>query len=193
MIMSEPVILSIALSQAVAHEGGFRPRFSPGFTSAGTQAGQPAEDLYASGLADGQEMAQAVFAGERAHYQALFASAQALQSEPSEELAVLIAETIEQLVRQCVGVSPVDTDHLNVQATRAAKLINECDQARTMWVHPDDLPLIDQNVLPVVVMGDPGLPRGAIRIDCSAGWIEHGVPLYLEELRTLLGVTERGA
>jgi flagellar assembly protein FliH len=197
MIMSDPVILPIALSQACSHQGSFRPRFSlgysPGFTFADAQAEQTGEDLYAIGLADGQEIAQAAFAVERMQLQALIASAQALQSEPSEELAVLIAETIEQLVRQCVGVSPVDRDHLNAQATRAAKLINECDQARTMWVHPDDLPLIDQSTLPVAVMADPGSARGAIRIDCSAGWIEHGTPLYLEELRMALGITERGA
>jgi flagellar assembly protein FliH len=193
MIMSDPVILPIALSQACSHAGGFRPRFSKGYTLADAQAEQTSEDLYANGLADGQEMAQAAFAVERMQLQALIASAQALQSEPSEELAALIAETIEQLVRQCVGVSAVDSDHLNAQAARAAKLISECDQARTMWVHPGDLPLMDQAALPIAVMADPGLARGAIRIDCSAGWIEHGTPLYLEELRTALGVTERRA
>ncbi len=191
--MSDPVILTVALSQACSQDGGFRPRFSLDFAAPDVQSEKPAEDPYANGLADGQDMAQVAFAVERAQFQALIANAQALQSEPSEELAVLIAETIEQLVRQCVGVSPVDTDHLNAQATRAAKLISECDQARTMWVHPVDLPLIDQNALPIKVMADPASARGSIRIDCSAGWIEHGRPLYLEELRTALGVTESGA
>jgi flagellar assembly protein FliH len=193
MIMSDPVILPISLSQARSHAGGFRPRFALAHALSTSPVEQPVEDHYARGLADGQDMAQAAFAVERAQYQALIASAQNLQNEPSDELAALIAQTVERLVRECVGVAPVDAEHLNKQAMRAAALISECDAARTMWLHPDDLMLIDQNSLPIAVMADPQAERGSIRIDCSAGWIEYGVPLYLNDLRAALGMTEHAA
>ena len=38
------------------------------------------------------------------------------------------------------------------------------------------------------IVGDPSLSRGDIRIDCSAGWIEHGTSLYLDALRSELGL-----
>ncbi len=187
--MSDPVILPIALSKARAGGGGFRPWFA----LAVPQAEAPVEDLYAKGLSDGQEMAAAAFAVERAQLQALLVSAQALQSEPSEELGALIAHSVSRLVQECVGAAPVDADHLNTQAAHAAALIGECDAARTMWVHPDDVALIDQGAVSLSVMADPAAQRGSIRIDCSAGWIEHGVPLYLEELNAVLGTNERSS
>jgi flagellar assembly protein FliH len=191
--MSDPVILPVNLSEARSHAGGFHPRSALGFALPTRHNEQSGEDIYARGLADGQDIAQAAFAVERIHYQALITSAHALQNEPSDELAALIAETVERLVRECVGATPIDTQHLNKQAASAAALIGECDEARTMWVHPDDLLLLDQGMLPIAVMADPAALRGSIRINCSAGWIEHGVPLYLSELRAALGITERGA
>jgi flagellar assembly protein FliH len=192
MIMSEALIQQISLTEARPKDVGFRPMISS-MPSVNALEETPEVDLYALGFADGQQMAAQAFDIERAALMKLIASADALLSEPSEELAVLIGEAVERLVSEIIGNAPVDRDWLNIHARRAADMVAECDSARTMWVHPDDLPLIDSNLISLTLMADPEAERGSIRIDCSTGWIEHGTALYLDELRTELGLGGHGA
>lgn len=173
-------------------DSGFRPMAAMAPMVA-TEAPPPEVDLYATGFAAGQQMATESFAIERAGLMQLIASAEALRPEPSEELAVLISEAVERLVRQIIGNAPIDRDWLGAHAKRAADMVAECDAARTMWVHPDDLELIDSNQIGLTLMPDPAAQRGSIRIDCSSGWIEHGTALYLEELRSELGLGGQSA
>jgi flagellar assembly protein FliH len=192
MIMSEALIQHIRVVDARPHDVGFRPMISP-VPSIDALEETPEVDLYALGFAEGQQMAAQAFEIERAALMKLIASANALQSEPSEELAVLIGEAVDRLVSEIIGNAPVDSDWLNLHAKRAADMVAECDSARTMWVHPDDLPLIDSNLISLTLMVDPDAERGSIRIDCSTGWIEHGTALYLDELRTELGLGGQSA
>ncbi len=60
----------------------------------------------------------------------------------------------------------------------------------TLCVNPDDVALLDGFETTLTIVGDPSLPRGDLRIDCSAGWIEHGTSLYLDALRSELGLSE---
>jgi flagellar assembly protein FliH len=149
---------------------------------------QSATDAYACGLEEGQRLALTGFALERAQLLALIACAEALQPEPSEELAVLISETVERLVTEIVGNAPVDREWLESHARRAAGLVALCDAARTMWLNPDDMMLMEGCELGLTLMADPEAAPGTIRIDCSASWIEHGNALYLAELRAELGL-----
>jgi flagellar assembly protein FliH len=192
MIMSEALIQQIRMCDARPHDSGFRPMLSTA-PSVDTKEETPQADLYALGFAEGQQMAAQAFEIERAALMKLIASANALQNEPSEELAVLIGEAVDRLVSDIIGNAPIDRDWLNAHAKRAADMVAECDAARTMWVHPDDLPLIDSNLISLTLMADPDAERGSIRIDCSTGWIEHGTALYLEELRTELGLGGQSA
>jgi flagellar assembly protein FliH len=190
--MSEALIQQIRVTDARLHESGFQPMLSA-VPSVDTNEETPEADLYALGFEEGQQMAAQAFEIERTALMKLIASANALQSEPSEELAVLIGEAVDRLVSEIIGNAPVDRDWLNAHAKRAADMVAECDAARTMWVHPDDLPLIDSNLISLTLMADPDAERGSIRIDCSTGWIEHGTALYLDELRTELGLGGHGA
>ena len=187
--MSDPAILPIPIALAQIKATGFRPWYAFAETIA-----DPAiavnDDPYARGITEGQEIAEAAFALERAQYIALLSAAEALQDEPSDELAVLIAETVERLVSDIVGSVNIDRDALNARARCAADLIAECDAARTVWVHPEDVALFDVDAIGPSVMANPRAARGSIRIDCSAGWIEHGTSLYLEQLRAGLGLEE---
>jgi flagellar assembly protein FliH len=185
--MSEALIQQIRVTDARLHESGFQPMLSA-VPSVDTNEETPEADLYALGFEEGQQMAAQAFEIERTALMKLIASANALQSEPSEELAVLIGEAVDRLVSEIIGNAPVDRDWLNAHAKRAADMVAECDAARTMWVHPDDLPLIDSNLISLTLMADPDAESGSIRIDCSTGWIEHGTALYLDELRTELGL-----
>jgi flagellar assembly protein FliH len=148
------------------------------------------DDPFARGLAEGQRIAEAAFVAERHQLLALLANAEALQDEPSEELAQLIAETVERLVRQIVVTAPIDADWLQAQAETAAAMVADADKARTLWVHPDDAALLADCPLMLAVESDPAMMRGTIRLETSSGWIEHGRAVYLDELRTALGTGE---
>jgi flagellar assembly protein FliH len=187
--MSDTFIQQIRVCDARLQDSGFRPMLAkvPDNEQKNDEAA-PSADLYAFGFEDGQQAACTAFEIERAALMKLIASADALQNEPSEELAVLIGEAVERIVSEIIGNAPIDRDWLNTHARRAADMIAECDGARTMWVHPDDLPLIDSNLISLTLMADPEAERGSIRIDCSASWIEHGTALYLQELRSELGL-----
>lgn len=154
---------------------------------------EPGEDPFEKGLAEGQRLAEAGFAVERGQLLALVAGAEALQDEPSEELAQLIAETVERLVRQIVADAPIDAMWLKDQAETAAALVSEADKARTLWVHPQDAALLMDADIRLPVAADPSMMRGTVRVETSAGWIEHGRAVYLNELRAALGREEAGA
>jgi flagellar assembly protein FliH len=150
-------------------------------------------DRYELGFEDGRRAAQDTFEIERAALQRLMESVGALQPESSEELAMLIAETVYRLVADIVGKSQVDADCLSRRASAAAALIAECDNARTLCVNPEDVPLLEGLRTNLEIKGDSSLARGDVRIDCSAGWIEHGTSLYLDALRCELGLVDVAA
>ena len=183
----------VALAAAMAREGAFRP-LSFGMPRAVPAAPldmpvpvETADDPFARGLAEGQRLAEAGFAEERHQLLALVAATEALQDEPSEELAQLIAETVERLVRQIVESAPIDAEWLSTQAATAASMVAEADKARTLWVNPADAALLVDCQLQLPVEADPAMARGTVRIETSAGWIEHGRAVYLNELRAALG------
>lgn len=182
----------VALADAMARRSGFRPlSFSGGARDTQPGHANPADldldDPFARGLAEGQRVAEAAYVAERHQLLALLAGAEALQDEPSEELAQLIARTVERLVHQIVADAPIDAAWLQAQAETAAALVADADKARTLWVHPDDAALLADGPLPLAVESDPAMMRGTVRIETSTGWIEHGRAVYLDELRAALG------
>ena len=189
---AEATVISLA---AVMAEGrGFRP-FHFGAPPAAEMVpvetafanAETANDPFAQGLAEGQRLAEAAFAVEREQLLALVAGTEALQDEPSEELAQLIAETVERLVRQIVGQAPIDAEWLQAQADIAAAMVAEADKARTLWVNPAVAALLVDAAIALPIEADPSMTRGTVRIETSAGWIEHGRAVYLNELRAALG------
>jgi flagellar biosynthesis/type III secretory pathway protein FliH len=173
----------VSLIDATARRSPFKPLLSATISPAQTDT---ALDEYARGLADGQNMVGAAFALERAALQNLVASAEALQPDAGPELSLLIRETVVRLVSQIADSVLIDTKHLEQQVERATSIMTEADEARQIMLHPEDAKLIGSTVNGLVVRSDPELSRGAIRIECSQGWIEHGVALGLERLRECL-------
>lgn len=182
----------VTLAAAMARSSGFRPlAFAGGPRPQQAAASGPTEldldDPFARGLAEGQRVAEAAYVAERHQLLALLAGAEALQDEPSEELAQLIAHTVERLVHQIVADAPIDAAWLQAQAETAAAMVADADKARTLCVHPDDAALLADCALPLALASDPGMMRGTVRIETSTGWIEHGRAVYLDELRVALG------
>lgn len=188
--MSEVAVVRVPLTEARAPVSGFSPRFMgrmPAPTPARDHPEQP--DLFARGFEEGCRAAEAEFAVERAALQKLLATADAFQPEPSEELAAMIATTVERLTSELVGTVPVDRDWLAARVDRALTCIADADAARTLWLHPDDIALLDGADLPLEMHADPALERGALRIDCSMGWVEDSRSIHLDALRAALGIT----
>ncbi len=146
-----------------------------------------ADDAFALGYAEGERAARATFDVERDAMATLLAAAEALQPEPSEELAAMIATTVERLVAEIVGQVEIDRSWMLSRIERAVGHIGEADAARTLWLHPQDLALLDGIDFPIELRADPDLERGGLRIDCSSGWIEDSRSQHLEALRATLG------
>lgn len=193
--MSSAGFQPMFLASAQASNSGFRPLFSAHQTAQSEEIPleEEVDDPFARGVEEGQALAAVAFDIERQQMRAILASAEALQDEPSEELARLIAETVATLVEQIVETAPIDAEWLSAQARKAASLIGDCDAVRTMCLHPEDMALLNGQAMPLALRADADLPRGSIRIDSSAGWIEHGRAQFLVELRAALGVRQSDA
>lgn len=182
MTMSETVKLS--LTAYFGERRDFRPRNLQFHFAA---PADDAEDPYARGLADGQQMAQAAFTIERKQLQDLLAAAHALRPEDNAEIDFLLDHIIRSIVTKIIGDLPIDSAFLTQQVEAATAILTEADQNRHLRMHPDDLALLSDAELPLPFTADPQLPRGALRIECSDGWVEHGPAFALERLSQRLG------
>ena len=189
--ISEPQLVSLSMLGSLITPVAFRPIAHADFESAAVATGQNDDEnqnLFALGFAQGEQAAQARFDAERVGLNALIASASALQAEPSEELAAMIATLVDSLVTDLVGTMPVEVEELHARITNALEHVVDADAARTLWMHPDDIGLIDITAIPLAVCADPFIERGALRIDCSNSWIEDGRSIHLSALRATLGI-----
>lgn len=188
--MSELVAVRLIDARSRA---GFRPRIAAGLSHVTETVPEPVVDSdpfeqgYRQGLADSAE----AFAEERNQLIALLAACEALRPEPSESLALHIAEAVETLVRLVAGEVPIDAKLLADRARLAAAMVADADGARTLRLNPDDLALVDTASLPLDVIGDPSVKRGSLRVEDYAGWVEDGVAERLELLREQLGLKEQ--
>lgn len=183
MIMFDVPARPASLIEATAHRAPFKALLTATTSPAKSDA-VPCE--YARGLADGQNLAEAAFALERAALQNIVASADALQPDTGPELSLLIRETVVRLVSQIVDQITIEPGHLEQQIERAIAIMTNADEARQIMLNPEDANLIGGTVNGLAVKSDPELARGTIRIECSQGWIEHGTAFGLERLRECL-------
>lgn len=140
-------------------------------------------EAFAQGYESGREAAEQELAAQRDAVAALAQSLEALRPLPPQQLALLLAETVDRLVRQLVGEVGIDPVLLLSRAQAAAALLGGAAGAARMRLHPEDMALLADAALPVAVEADPALERGAIRIETAAGWIEDSPAIRLERLR----------
>ncbi len=181
--MSDGAINALPLTAVAAQRSAFKP-----LRALRVRSNIPAEtaDEYARGLADGQQMAATAFEVEKGALRNLLASTQALKPEAGPEMSILLRETVVGLVQQIIDTINIDTAFLETQIACAVAVITEADEARQIILHPEDAKLVGNQINSLAVKSDPQQPRGMVRIDCSQGWIEHGVALGIERLRELL-------
>jgi flagellar biosynthesis/type III secretory pathway protein FliH len=187
--MSEPRSVRVADIKAVA---GFRPWGQSAVEpeAASIAEPEPRESPFDQGYRQGQWDAEQSFGAERARYRELIAACEAIQPEPSEMLALLIAESVETLVRATVGEVALDVDTLLARARCAASMVAEADGERLLCLHPDDLALLDNCDLPLPASADATVRPGSLRVEHPTGWIEDGIAVRLDALREQLGLRE---
>lgn len=142
---------------------------------------------YARGLADGRRLVEAELAAERAALAALAEGLPNLVAEPALPLALMLAETVDRLVREIVGEVDIDGLRLLARVKAAAALIGEASQPARLRVHPEDAKLLAETELQIAVEADEKLARGTVLLETAEGWIEDGPAVRLERLRTELG------
>lgn len=143
-------------------------------------------DAFAQGFAEGRRTAELEVADERASLLRLAELLDALRPEPHRELGLLLAETVERLVRQIVGEVTLDKDIILRRATAAAEMIAEELTPARMRLSPEDHERLKDATLPVEKIADPSLAPGMVLVETGEGWIEDGPEVGLEKLRIAL-------
>ncbi len=162
-------------------EGDNEPSFGP----EGNETSR--EDLaYARGVADGRRAAEAELAAEQAAISQLAESLPGLKPEPTLPLALLLAETVDRLVREIIGEVDIDGLTLLARTRAAAALIGEATQPARLRAHPDDAALFAEASLDIAIETDPSLARGTVMLETAEGWIEDGPAVRLDRLRAEL-------
>jgi flagellar assembly protein FliH len=150
------------------------------------QAAVKSENAHNHGYAEGFAAAQAEFELERAQLTQMIASADAIVPESCDELQALISEAVISLVHRIAGNAPIDGAWLDAEIQKATSIIVDCNSARSLCLHPSDAALVNRDLIHLDIKEDTAMTLGTLRIECSAGWIESGKSLYLEELRNML-------
>lgn len=174
-------------------EAAFRPRLVDG--GFGGDGAEPAFDeepisieaaAYARGLEEGRRTVEMEYAAERDALARLAESLEVLQPQPANALALLLAETVDRLVREVVGAVDIDPITLLARAKAAAELVAANAAPTKLRAHPSDLACLAEAELDLVLEADPSLARGAIVLETGDGWIEDGPEIRLARLRTEL-------
>lgn len=173
-------------------EGGFRARPNvapePGndFEAGPVSLEQAEADAYAQGYADARRTVELELAAERDAIAQLAGALEVLRPEPTNALALLLAEAVDRLVRQVVGEVDIDGITLLARAKAAAELVGAEVRPARLRAHPDDEALLNGADIDVEIIADATLERGAIILETGHGWIEDGPAVRLERLRAEL-------
>lgn len=174
-------------------EASFRPRLVDGGAGDSQSPAAFEEDAisveaaaYARGLEEGRRTVESEYAAERDALARLAESLEVLQPQPANALALLLAETVDRLVRDVVGAVDIDPVTLLARAKAAAELVATNAAPTKLRAHPDDLPYLEQAALDLRLEADRALPRGTIIVETGEGWIEDGPAIRLERLRAEL-------
>ena len=157
--------------------------YAPGNDTHPVTAEQERQQAFDTGYAEGRKTVEAEFAAERDALIRLAEALDVLRPEPANALAMLLAETVDRLVRETVGEVEVDANLLLVRANAAAKLVARDVEPSCLRAHPDDIIYLEGGTLDVALQADPGLARGTIILETGHGWIEDGPAVRLDRLR----------
>ncbi len=157
------------------------PKPKPEYDPEGDRA-----EAYAQGYEEGRRTSELEMAADRAAMADLMDALEVLHPQPTNALALLLAETVDRLVRQICGQVEVDGELLTARCQAAAALIGTEVAPARLRLHPEDLPLVDPTRLRVALVGDETVERGSLVLETGQGWIEDGPAVRLDRLRAEL-------
>ena len=143
-------------------------------------------DPYTLGVEEGRRTVGLEVAAERDAIARLAESLEVLRPEPTNALALLLAETVDRLVREIIGQVEIDPMLLLERARAAAALIGENVAPSKLRAHPEDAALLAPAQLDLAIEADPSLARGTLILETGHGWVEDGPAVRLERLRAEL-------
>lgn len=177
----------------VTWQDKFAARAVPATTHAGLEIAEAIMDLdalraeaFAGGVDEGRRTAEAELASERNAVARLAETLEQYRPEPPAELAALLAETVDRLVRQVVGEVTLDTQLLERRAAAVAQIIADTAAPRRMRLHPEDVARLGKIDLDVELIPDAGIAPGSLFVETGGGWVEDGPEVGLEKLRQAL-------
>jgi flagellar assembly protein FliH len=157
------------------------PRPKPEYDPEGDKA-----EAYALGFEEGRRTSELELAADRAAMADLMDALEVLQPEPTNAIALLLAEAVDRLVRQICGTVEIDAGLLTARCQAAAALIGAETGPARLRLHPEDVPLVDPKRLRVPIVADDTMERGNLVLETAQGWIEDGPAVRLERLRAEL-------
>ena len=141
---------------------------------------------FADGYAEGRRTLEKEVHAERDAVVRLAEMLEQYRPEPPAELARLLSETVDRLVRQIVGEVVIDSTLLDKRVAVVAQLIADAAQPRRMRLHPDDIERLRGADLDVEIVPDAGMLPGSVFVETGNGWVEDGPDVGLEKLRQAL-------
>jgi len=155
------------------------------------EAEDPATQAFAAGYAQGAADAEAAFSqaiaaqdAARARIELAFGR---LDADLLRDLEARLRETVLALCAPLLGEFAADPAALARRVETAAGMLARAADERVIRLHPEDLALVgarlpeDWHFEP-----DPGLERGALRIEGAAGGVEDGPATWLRALSEAL-------
>lgn len=182
--------------ERIADDQTFRPLAhfgQQGDTDAHTAAPEPIDAVTADVLADaearGRQAALAEMANEGAARAALKLSLQRLDDAMLEELGTRIAEMVAALCEQALAPLALDRSALRARGLAAAALLRDGIEATCLRLHPDDIPLLDEDFAARwPIEADARLERGTLQLDTAEGAVRDGPAEWRAALREALGL-----
>jgi flagellar assembly protein FliH len=154
-----------------------------------TEAIDPVEqaraEAFAQGFEAGSRITRETMAVDTDAQDRLARALEQLSPAQSGELSTMLSAAVLRLVTQIVGNAPVDEELLRARVEAVAGFIDTERGRHGLYVHPDDLALLDGCELAVQLMPDAKLTRGSVRLDTSEGWIEDGPDVQLSRLKAM--------
>ncbi|MCR2832780.1 flagellar biosynthesis protein [Parerythrobacter lacustris] len=180
----------------IADDQTFRPlaHFGQRSATAATPAApDPIDAVTADALADaearGRQAALAEMANEGAARAALKLSLQRLDDNLQEELGLRIAETVAALCEHTIAPLAIDRSALRARGLAAAALLREGIEATCLRLHPDDIPLLDEDFAARwPIEADARLERGTLQFDTAEGAVRDGPAEWRAALHEALGL-----
>ena len=140
------------------------------------------EEAFANGVAQGRADREAGAMTDRAVLAQLIEAAATLEFPDPEPLIAQIADTVVRLVADIAGAAPVDPVLLRERALALVETVRSSASAVQLVVHPDSLAMLAGLREDIVIVADPAIPLGTLRLIGGDGWLEDGVAAALDRL-----------